>query len=144
MEIVGNLHSSMELLRRAWPLCFGGHAALSVSVLPTKRTSAKKRKDPSWCPKSGELKEALEVRSSFLKNQILIFKPLLIFFHVCFLSFCGDSAAIFFSLQFMDKLALTKKETSTEVTYTHIGHFIAFPKCTVCKKRWLVSIFFSL
>lgn len=142
MEIVGNLQSSMELLRRAWPPLLWRPCS-TLSEL-TKRISAKKWKDPSWIPKSGGLRGALEIRSSFLKNQILIFKPLIILFHVCFLSFCGsDSAAIFFSLEFMDKLALAKKETSTAVTYAQIGHFIAFPKCTVCKKRWLLSIFFS-
>lgn len=76
---------------------------------------------------------------------MLIFKPFMsmLFFHVCLLSFCGsDSAAMFFSLQFMDKLALAKKETSTAVIYAHVGGFIAFPECTVCKKDACSAFFF--
>lgn len=85
------------------------------------------------------------VRVFFLKTEMLEFKQFILVFPVCFLSLCGShSAAIFCLLQFMDKLALAKKETSAAVINAHVGRFIAFPVCTACKNCGCSAFFFPL
>lgn len=51
------------------------------------RASAKKWEDPSWRLRAGELRKTLLVRVFFLKNEMLAFKPFILIFPVCFLSF---------------------------------------------------------
>lgn len=112
----------------------------SLSALLTKGPLRRNGRTPLG---AGELRRTLLLRVFFLKNEMLAFKPLI--FPVCFLALSGShSAAIFCSLQFMEKLALAKKETSAAVIYAHVGPFIAFPLCTACKNRGCSALFFPL
>lgn len=112
--------------------CFGGHAALSVPYY--LKDISKETKGCLLVPEIRRTKGG-HAGQEFLPEISDVDIQITYYLLSCMFSFCGsDSAAIFFSLQFMNKLALAKNETSTPMMYAHVGCFIAFPECTVCKK----------